>query len=102
MILFLLLFYLFFSINYHGQPGYSEKRNSSPSGVVLCLMRIAFFFMMILFIVMVVVTGIYYVLDLTLQSSCRTVHDDQPYLINLISGKYYIKIYLQVEIYFSI
>ncbi len=67
----------------------SKKGNSSSSsssGVVLCLMRLAFFVLIILLIVLVLVTTVYYTLDLTIQSTCRTVHDDQSYLINLISG----------------
>ncbi len=71
--------------------------NNGSSGVVLCLMRIAFIVMIILLVVLAILTGIYYTLDLALQSTCRTVHDDQPFLINLITGKY---IYLKFEFIF--
>jgi len=61
--------------------------NNGPSGVVLCLMRIAFVVMIIILVVMVLLTGVYYALDLAVQGTCRTVHDDQPFLINFITGK---------------
>ena len=62
----------------------SKKGNSS--GAVLCLMRLGFFVMMILLIVLSLVITVYYVLDIALQSGCRTAHNDQPYLINLVTG----------------
>jgi len=82
--------YFFFSVKYHEQHSKSRKINSKngPSGVVLCLMRIAFFVMIILFVVLILLTGVYYALDLAVQSTCRTAHDDQPFLINLITSKY--------------
>lgn len=83
-------------MNYHGQRSRSRKMNSN-NGVVLCLMRIAFIVMIILLVILALLTGIYYTLDLALQSTCRTVHDDQPFLINLITGKY---IYLKFEFIF--
>lgn len=50
-------------------------------------MRIAFGVMIILLVVLVLLTGVYYTLDLAVQGTCRTVHDDQPYLINVVTGK---------------
>jgi hypothetical protein len=51
-------------------------------------MRIAFFVMIILLVILVLVSGVYYVLDLVVQGSCQSIHNDQPHLINIISGKY--------------
>jgi hypothetical protein len=51
-------------------------------------MRIAFVVIIILLVAIVLLTVVYYALDLFVQGTCRTVHDDQPSLINLISGKY--------------
>jgi hypothetical protein len=51
-------------------------------------MRIAFAIMIILFIVLLLLTGVCYALDLAVQGSCRTIHDDQPFLVNMLSGKY--------------
>ncbi len=62
------------------------SRKGDSSGVVLCLMRLAFFVMIILLIVLALVTTVYYVLDIVFQSGCRTAHNDQPYLINLVTG----------------
>ena len=75
----------------------TQSKVQKPSGVVVCLMRVGFFVMMILLLVLVLVTAVYYILDLALQSGCRTVHDDQPYLINLASGN--LDVDFQVEIF---
>ncbi len=64
-----------------------RQQNKPGNNVVLCFMRIAFVVMIILLVIMALLTGIYYALDLAMQSTCRTVHDDQPFLINLMSGK---------------
>ncbi|CAF4357889.1 unnamed protein product, partial [Rotaria sordida] len=61
--------------------------NDSSSGVLLCLMRIAFVIMIIILFVMVLLTGVYYALDLGVQGACRAVHDDQPFLINFVTDK---------------
>lgn len=49
-------------------------------------MRIAFFVMIVMLIVLVIITGAYYALNLALQSGCRSMHDDQPFLVSLITG----------------
>lgn len=89
----MLLFYpcdesfdLFFSADLRRKPRQSKKGNSS--GVVPCLMRLAFFIMMIFLLLLVLLTIVFYTLDLANQGFCRTVHDDQPYLINTLSGEY--------------
>ena len=48
--------------------------------------RIAFGFMFILLIILSVISSFPYVVDLFLQSSCRLVHNDQPFLISLLTG----------------
>jgi hypothetical protein len=74
--------------------------NNGPSGVVLCLMRIAFVVMIIILVVMVLLTGVYYALDLAVQGTCRTVHDDQPFLINFITGKNFYIFIWNLNLYF--
>ncbi|CAF4230070.1 unnamed protein product [Rotaria sp. Silwood2] len=61
--------------------------NNGPSGILLCVMRIAFILIIIILIAMVLVTGVYYAVDLVVQGACRTVHDDQPFLIDLVIDK---------------
>ena len=51
-------------------------------------MRLAFFLMMIFLLLLVLLTIVFYTLDLANQGLCRAVHDDQPYLINTLSGEY--------------
>ena len=51
-------------------------------------MRIAFFVMIIVLVLMVLVTGVFFVIDLAVQGTCRSIHDDQPYLINVLTGTY--------------
>ena len=63
----------------------SSSRN--PSGVCLCLMRLAFVVMLIMVIVLSVLTGAYYAADLSLQASCRMVQNDQPFLVSFILGE---------------
>ncbi|UJR14761.1 hypothetical protein I4U23_001751 [Adineta vaga] len=80
--------------SHHSQPYSSyyqhdniEYRNKGPSGVVLCLMRIAFTVMIIMLIIMTILTGAYYTADIALHSACRTVHDDQSFLIPFITNQ---------------
>jgi hypothetical protein len=81
----------FFSSNHRGQMIASKGMSASngPSSLILCLMRIAFGIMIVMLIILVLLTGVYYALDLAVQGSCRTVHDDQPFLINFVTGKYF-------------
>lgn len=51
-------------------------------------MRTAFFIMMIFLLLLVLLTTVVYAIDLANQGVCRAVHDDQPYLINTLSGEY--------------
>ena len=37
---------------------------------------------------MALVTGVYYALDLAIQGTCRSLYDDQPYLINVLASQY--------------
>ncbi|CAF1620621.1 unnamed protein product [Rotaria magnacalcarata] len=67
--------------SYRNESEYMESDNGS-SGVLFCFIRIAFIIMIIMLITMVLLTGVYYALDLAVQGACRTVHDDQPWLIN--------------------
>ena len=64
------------------------KSSNGPSRVLLCLMRLAFVVMVILLIALLLLSGVYYAMDLVVQGTCRTVHDDQPFLISFLSGKY--------------
>ncbi|CAF1109577.1 unnamed protein product, partial [Rotaria sordida] len=75
--------------NHHRYSNKSKgmSSNDSSSGVLLCLIRIAFVIMIIILIVMVLLTGVYYALDLGVQGACRAVHDDQPFLINFVTDK---------------
>ncbi|CAF1093637.1 unnamed protein product [Rotaria sordida] len=76
----------FFSTNHHRQRNKVERMssNNGSSGILLCLIHIAFVIMIIILVIMVLLTGVYYALDLVVQGACRTVHDDQPFLINFI------------------
>jgi len=51
-------------------------------------MRLGFFLMMIILLILTPVTSIFFALDMGMQASCRTIHDDQPYLINLLANYY--------------
>ena len=79
----------FSSVNYRPRiiPSKKIRSKNVSSGAVLCLMRIAFFLMIIILIILIILTGVYYIFDLALQGTCRSVHNDQPYLINFISNK---------------
>jgi hypothetical protein len=57
-----------------------------PPSVVLCWMRIVFTPMLIMLIVIVLLTGALYGVDLVVQGACRTVHDDQPFLVSFLTG----------------
>ncbi|CAF1194881.1 unnamed protein product [Rotaria sordida] len=74
------------STNHHRQRNKVERMssNNGSSGILLCLIHIAFVIMIIILVIMVLLTGVYYALDLVVQGACRTVHDDQPFLINFI------------------
>jgi hypothetical protein len=61
-----------------------QSSSEKPSGVGLCLMRLAFIVMFIMLITLTVLTGVYYAADLSLQASCRMVNDDQPFLVSFI------------------
>jgi hypothetical protein len=78
--------YFFFSTRSHRPESKSETSGSS-SGVWFCLMRMGFGVMIIMLIIMVLLTGVYYGLDLAVQGACRTVHDDQPFLVSFLTGK---------------
>lgn len=49
--------------------------------------RIGFGFITILLIMLCILTGFFYGIDLFIQSSCRLVHYDQPFLISFVTGK---------------
>ncbi|CAF1107838.1 unnamed protein product [Rotaria sordida] len=74
------------STNHHRQRNKVARMssNNGSSGILLCLIHIAFVIMIIILVIMVLLTGVYYALDLVVQGACRTVHDDQPFLINFI------------------
>ncbi|CAF0996212.1 unnamed protein product [Rotaria sp. Silwood1] len=77
-------------INHHRYRSKSEtmsSNNNGSSGILLCVMRIAFVIIIIILIAMILLTGVYYAVDLVVQGACRTVHDDQPFLINFIIDK---------------
>ncbi|CAF1126923.1 unnamed protein product [Didymodactylos carnosus] len=63
-----------------------QSSHCSPR-VVLCWMRIVFTLMMIMLIVLVLLTGALYGLDLVAQGTCRTVHDDQPFLVSFLTDQ---------------
>ncbi|CAF1430662.1 unnamed protein product [Adineta steineri] len=77
---------------YSQQDSYSqdedfEYTNRNSSCVVPCLMRLAYSIMVIIFIIMVIFSGVYYALDLSIQGACRSVHDDQPFLVSFVTDK---------------
>ncbi|CAF4094688.1 unnamed protein product [Adineta steineri] len=77
---------------YSRQDSYSqdeefEYTNKNSSCVVPCLMRLAYSIMVIIFIIMVIFSGVYYALDLSIQGACRSVHDDQPFLVSFVTDK---------------
>ncbi|CAF3941948.1 unnamed protein product [Adineta steineri] len=77
---------------YSRQDSYSqdedhEYTNKNSSCVVPCLMRLAYSIMIIIFIIMVIFSGVYYALDLSIQGACRSVHDDQPFLVSFVTDK---------------
>ena len=52
------------------------------------MIRIAFALMIVILIILVLLTTVYYALDLVVQGGCRTIHDDQPFLIDFALGKF--------------
>jgi hypothetical protein len=49
-------------------------------------MRIIFIPMAIMLVVIVLLTGVLYAVDLFAQGACRTVHDDQAFLVPFLIG----------------
>ncbi|CAF1499265.1 unnamed protein product [Adineta steineri] len=58
--------------------------SKDSSNAVRCWMRIVFFPLMCILIVIILLTSILYTVDLFAQSICRTVHDDQSFLISFL------------------
>jgi len=65
-----------------------EKVSSGPEKSPkrsFCCIRVIFTFMAVIFLLLMLVTGVYYALNLFVQSSCQLVHEDQPFLVSLIT-----------------
>jgi hypothetical protein len=65
--------------------------NQSPdrrsNSLFLCSMRISFGLIIVLLIILIIISGLLYVMDLLVQSSCRLVHSDQSRLVSFVSGR---------------
>ena len=66
------------------------NRNSTTSKCSktgICCARIFFIPMLLILIIIVLISGILYGVNLFTQGTCRTVHENQPFLISFLTGK---------------
>jgi len=64
----------------------SNQESDGCSNKGICCARIFILPMFIAMIVIILVSIILYVVDLGAQSTCRTVHENQPFLISFLTG----------------
>jgi len=79
----------------------SRSTNNYSYHLYLNPIRIAFGFISLLLIVLCVLSGLFYGVDLFLQSSCHLVHYDQSFLVSFATGNEKL-IKIKEKIYFSL